>query len=99
MLSKLNSGLNTALATHGTTLSLLALQKACPSLPGEYRFVERGRRLLRRGGMRMVERGREAKGREFLLFNDALVWLESESAAMAGGSRVRFFSSSFAFGD
>ena len=44
--------------------------------------------------MRMVERGREAKGREFLLFNDALVWLESESAAMAGGSRVRLLPSS-----
>jgi len=47
--------------------------------------------------MRMVERGREAKGREFLLFNDALVWLESESAAMAGGSRVRLLLLLFRF--
>ncbi|KAH7096750.1 hypothetical protein BKA62DRAFT_745007 [Auriculariales sp. MPI-PUGE-AT-0066] len=79
MMSKLNTQLNTALATHGTTLALLQLQRICRDLPADYRLVDRGRTLLRRGPLRQIERGRDPRTREFLLFTDAILWLENES--------------------
>ncbi|EJD38772.1 hypothetical protein AURDEDRAFT_187630 [Auricularia subglabra TFB-10046 SS5] len=77
LLSKITTSLNTSLATHSTMLSLLALQRACPSLP--FPLVAPGRTLLRRGPLMHIERGRDARVREFLLFSDCLVWLESDA--------------------
>lgn len=74
--SAVTTSLNTSLATHSTTLSLLALQKSTPSLP--FALVAPGRTLLRRGPLMQIERGRDPRLREFLLFSDCLVWLESD---------------------
>ena len=65
--------LNTSLHTHAQTLSLLALQRATPSLP--LKLISPGRTLLKRGSLYQVERGSAPIQREFLLFSDCLLWL------------------------
>jgi FYVE/RhoGEF/PH domain-containing protein 5/6 len=72
--------LNTSLATHTLTLSLLSLQRRTANLPPSVQFVVPGRMLERRGEMIMVSSEASGRGRgrrrEVLLFSDCLVWLE-----------------------
>ncbi|KAJ7777122.1 Dbl homology domain-containing protein [Mycena metata] len=87
LVARITLTLNTSIHTHAQTLSLLALQRATPTLP--FQLIVPGRRLVRRGALVHVpqegntagwagaERGR--REREFLLFDDCLVWLEKES--------------------
>ncbi|KAJ7777124.1 Dbl homology domain-containing protein [Mycena metata] len=86
LVARITLTLNTSIHTHAQTLSLLALQRATPTLP--FQLIVPGRRLVRRGALVHVpqeggggERGR--REREFLLFDDCLVWLEKEGASNA----------------
>ncbi|KAF7345501.1 hypothetical protein MVEN_01568600 [Mycena venus] len=82
LVSKITLTLNTSIHTHAQTLSLLALQRATPSLP--FQLIVPGRSLVRRGPLSHVELSAPPRDREFLLFSDCLVWLEAED----GGSWV-----------
>jgi FYVE, RhoGEF and PH domain containing 5/6 len=72
--------LNTSLATHTLTLSLLSLQRRTANLPPSLQFVVPGRILEKWGEMIMVTSEASGRGRgrrrEMLLFSDCLVWLE-----------------------
>jgi FYVE, RhoGEF and PH domain containing 5/6 len=81
MYSPVTLSLNTSLHTHIQTLSLLALQRSTASLPPNLHFISPGRTLLQRGPLVMLERSGEGFQREFLLFSDILVWLESENVS------------------
>ncbi|KAF8211050.1 hypothetical protein K438DRAFT_1664934 [Mycena galopus ATCC 62051] len=77
LVSKITLTLNTSIHTHAQTLSLLALQRATPSLP--FQLIVPGRTLVRRGPLSHVELSAPPRDREFLLFSDCLVWLEAEA--------------------
>ncbi|KAJ6580806.1 hypothetical protein B0H19DRAFT_485341 [Mycena capillaripes] len=76
LVSKITLTLNTSIHTHAQTLSLLALQRATPSLP--FQLIVPGRTLIRRGPLSHVEFSAQPRDREFLLFSDCIVWLEAE---------------------
>ncbi|KAJ7780090.1 hypothetical protein DFH07DRAFT_875712 [Mycena maculata] len=76
LVARITLTLNTSIHTHAQTLSLLALQRATPSLP--FQLIVPGRALVRRGPLSHVERSAPPRDREFLLFSDCLVWLEAE---------------------
>ncbi|KAJ6568436.1 hypothetical protein DFH09DRAFT_983267 [Mycena vulgaris] len=76
LVAKITLTLNTSIHTHAQTLSLLALQRATPSLP--FQLIVPGRALIRRGPLSHVELSAPPRDREFLLFSDCMVWLEAE---------------------
>ncbi|KAJ7036598.1 hypothetical protein C8F04DRAFT_953853 [Mycena alexandri] len=86
LVARITLTLNTSIHTHAQTLSLLALQRATPSLP--FQLIVPGRSLVRRGALVHVPQegngGGARREREFLLFGDCLVWLEKEGAGAAG---------------
>ncbi|KAJ7080749.1 hypothetical protein B0H15DRAFT_1025045 [Mycena belliarum] len=89
LVAKITLTLNTSIHTHAQTLSLLALQRATPSLP--FQLIVPGRALIRRGPLSHVELSAAPRDREFLLFSDCIVWLEAEdgSCLSPSGSPVR----------
>ncbi|KAJ7604394.1 hypothetical protein FB45DRAFT_957079 [Roridomyces roridus] len=84
LVSKITLTLNTAIHNHAQTLSLIALQRATPSLT--FQLIVPGRTLVRRGPLSHVERSAPARDREFLLFSDCLLWLEAEENSGWGAS-------------
>ncbi|KAK7031745.1 hypothetical protein R3P38DRAFT_2925523 [Favolaschia claudopus] len=82
LVSKITLTLNTSIHTHAQTLSLLALQRATPTLP--FQLIVPGRTLVRRGPLSHIELSAAPRDREFLLFSDCLVWLEAEDVSWAG---------------
>ncbi|KAJ7483408.1 hypothetical protein FB451DRAFT_1350552 [Mycena latifolia] len=87
LVAKITLTLNTSIHTHAQTLSLLALQRATPSLP--FQLIVPGRALVRRGPLSHVELSAPPRDREFLLFSDCIVWLEAEDANSLSPSPVR----------
>ncbi|KAI0033840.1 hypothetical protein K488DRAFT_12415, partial [Vararia minispora EC-137] len=79
LVSKITSSLNASLHTHAQTLALLALQRATSNLP--IPFITPGRTFLKRGTLSQSARGAPLRPRDFLLFSDCLLWLESADAA------------------
>ncbi|KAJ7498153.1 hypothetical protein B0H11DRAFT_1998910 [Mycena galericulata] len=84
LVAKITLTLNTSIHTHAQTLSLLALQRATPSLP--FQLITPGRALVRRGPLSHVERSAPPRDREFLLFSDCLVWLEADEGWANGNN-------------
>ncbi|KAJ6485513.1 hypothetical protein C8R45DRAFT_1098312 [Mycena sanguinolenta] len=84
LVSKITLTLNTSIHTHAQTLSLLALQRATPTLP--FQLIVPGRTLVRRGPLSHVELSAPPRDREFLLFSDCLIWLEAEDGSWVGTS-------------
>ncbi|KAJ7691928.1 hypothetical protein B0H17DRAFT_1330923 [Mycena rosella] len=87
LVAKITLTLNTSIHTHAQTLSLLALQRATPTLP--FQLIVPGRALVRRGPLAHLEQSAPPRDREFLLFSDCIVWLEAEdgnSTSSAGAS-------------
>ncbi|KAJ7236437.1 hypothetical protein B0H12DRAFT_127893 [Mycena haematopus] len=84
LVSKITLTLNTSIHAHAQTLSLLALQRATPTLP--FQLIVPGRTLIRRGPLSHVELSASPRDREFLLFSDCLVWLEAEDGSSWVGS-------------
>ncbi|KAJ7147665.1 hypothetical protein C8R43DRAFT_1129581 [Mycena crocata] len=82
LVAKITLTLNTSIHTHAQTLSLLALQRATPSLP--FQLIVPGRALIRRGPLAHVERSEPSRDREFLLFSDCIVWLEAAEDGWSG---------------
>ncbi|EKM61660.1 uncharacterized protein PHACADRAFT_248396 [Phanerochaete carnosa HHB-10118-sp] len=74
LVSKITESLNASLHTHVQTLDLLALQRSTVGLP--FQLIAPGRTFLKRGPLLQVG-GSTARGREFLLFSDSLVWLSN----------------------
>ncbi|KAJ7654577.1 hypothetical protein DFH06DRAFT_1416266 [Mycena polygramma] len=84
LVAKITLTLNTSIHTHAQTLSLLALQRATPSLP--FQLIIPGRTLVRRGPLSHIERSAQPRDREFLLFSDCIVWLEAEDGWASAAS-------------
>ncbi|KIY44979.1 hypothetical protein FISHEDRAFT_67225 [Fistulina hepatica ATCC 64428] len=78
LVSKITLSLNTSLHNRTQIMSILALQRATPTLP--FQLITPGRSLLKRGALYQVERSEPPRVREFLLFSDYLLWLASEDS-------------------
>ncbi|KAF8842330.1 hypothetical protein BDN67DRAFT_995642 [Paxillus ammoniavirescens] len=88
LVEKITTSLNTALAAHAQTLSLISIQRNTRDLPPTLTpLIAPGRQLLKRGAL--ARSGGEAEGGarktfEFLLLSDYFLWLEREDAAVVG---------------
>ncbi|KIJ08337.1 hypothetical protein PAXINDRAFT_102606, partial [Paxillus involutus ATCC 200175] len=87
LVEKITTSLNTALASHAQTLSLISIQRNTRDLPPTLTpLIAPGRKLLKRGAL-IRSGGGEGGARktfEFLLLSDYLLWLEREDAPVVG---------------
>ncbi|KAI0694894.1 hypothetical protein BC835DRAFT_1274120 [Cytidiella melzeri] len=74
LISKINDSLNASLHVHTQTLELVAIQRSTANLP--FQLIVPGRTFLKRGPLLQVL-GSVPKEREFLLFSDCIIWINS----------------------